>query len=567
MWIIFVVTVLFFALLLLIGMTYNPVFGQEAQPVINKRQSEKLLAFIPDTALAQTKAEAMEQYKALPPLSPERFRRRVKMILGVDVLNYPDNALIWFGGYDDGAFTLSVKYQTISGVWHTFDDDPFPLDLYAIYKMFQPLRGYLFYNDSSAYHVLDNYAQNLYESLHKEKSWFDITVKYVIIYAYDIIAEMFNFNMSTQPKIIHTIDSRFKLAILNHTSIDLYKLNIWISNKLMPVQVSNIKKDLVSLFIMEQMRKGRRFGFSEYDAKGRRIKPTENEIWVDKSNIHKLGSLSDHYDFDEREKRPWKINKRERNAAAYLSFLVQLQDTSSNKFVIQYLSGQLDRYLTGGSGSTYRMMTLDTIRSNNYYGYAVLREFCENPEREMPTLEKVGTSFKGTVNKDKSLLYLEPFPDSYDIDTIRTNETFIAYEMGHDDYYFVEVVKPVESPIAGPDGYAMILDRTETVYGYMKRAEVREYTDADKLSQTISAANSKQGVIIDPDGFVNIRKEMNTQSAIQGKIVEKEIFDYWEVPNSNWCAVKTRNGILGFVYKDRIREKLDTGGWTILDDD
>jgi hypothetical protein len=48
--------------------------------------------------------------------------------------------------------------------------------------------------------------------------------------------------------------------------------------------------------------------------------------------------------------------------------------------------------------------------------------------------------------------------------------------MGYDDYYLVEVVKPVESPVAGPDGYAMILDRTETIWGYVRKSEVREVT-------------------------------------------------------------------------------------------
>jgi len=229
------------------------------------------------------------------------------------------------------------------------------------------------------------------------------------------------------------------------------------------------------------------------------------------------------------------------------------------------MSGQLD-----DSGFIERMTyknLRDSILSNNYYGYAVLREFCENPEREMPTLEKVGTSFNGIVKGEKSLLYLEPFSDSYDIDTIRPNETFKAYEMGHDNYYFVEVVKPVESPVAGPDGYAMILDRTETVYGYMRKSEVRKFTDTDTLKQITKVGKGKQGIINDPDGFVNIRKEMNTQSEILGKIPKKEIFTYWEVPESNWCAVKTQGGISGFVYKDRIKEKCDSGGWVILDDD
>ena len=58
---------------------------------------------------------------------------------------------------------------------------------------------------------------------------------------------------------------------------------------------------------------------------------------------------------------------------------------------------------------------------------------------------------------------------------------------------------------------------------------------------------------------------MNAQSEIIGKIVKKELFDYWEIPDSNWCVVKTKDGILGFVYKDRIKKKINAGGW-ILDE-
>lgn len=207
----------------------------------------------------------------------------------------------------------------------------------------------------------------------------------------------------------------------------------------------------------------------------------------------------------------------------------------------------------------------EQIRSNNYYGHAILREFCENPEREMPTLEKVGTSFTGMVNKPNTLLYLEPYADSYDIDTIQATETFKAYEMGYDDYYFVEVIKPVESPVAGTDGYAMILDRTETVYGYLRKSDVKEYTGTEMLSQTKAtpSANAKQGVINDPDGYVNIRKEMNSESEVIGKTEDKEIFSYWEIPDTNWWIVQTKEGIRGFVHKSRIKEKLETGGWIL----
>jgi hypothetical protein len=130
----------------------------------------------------------------------------------------------------------------------------------------------------------------------------------------------------------------------------------------------------------------------------------------------------------------------------------------------------------------------------------------------------------------------------------------------------VEAVKPVESPVAGPDGYAVIIDRTETVYGYMKKTEVRAFTDEDIIKQTVIPSNSKRGRINDPDGYANIRKERNAQSEIVGKLLKKEIFDYWEIQGNNWYPVKTQNGICGFVHKDRIKEKIEAGGW-ILDED
>jgi hypothetical protein len=73
-------------------------------------------------------------------------------------------------------------------------------------------------------------------------------------------------------------------------------------------------------------------------------------------------------------------------------------------------------------------------------------------------------------------------------------------------------------------------------------------------------SKSKQGIINDPDGYVNIRKEMNAKSPVLGIIVENEIFNYWEVPNSNWWIVETQNGIRGYVYSNRIREKKDIIG-------
>ena len=229
---------------------------------------------------------------------------------------------------------------------------------------------------------------------------------------------------------------------------------------------------MISLYLSQEVSKGRKF-ISDWDIVG---------IWLgfdmeEKGSGHYsqsfLEDIANFYtDYD--KTYPWHKYKMERGFASFLSFLIRLQNTLQNKTVIQFMSGQLD-YSSPGSDENKEAIR-DSIRANNYYGYTVLREFCENPGREMPTLEKTGTSFKGVVKEQSALLYLEPFADSYDIDTIRPNETFTAYEMGHDGYFFVEAIKPVESPVAGPDGYAAIIDRTETVYGYMKKTEVIAFT-------------------------------------------------------------------------------------------
>lgn len=152
--------------------------------------------------------------------------------------------------------------------------------------------------------------------------------------------------------------------------------------------------------------------------------------------------------------------------AAHLRYGIK----SIDSMVVRCLFGKKD---FSGSRIETRDAFVANIESNDYFGYTLLREFFENPMREMPTLEKIGTYFQANVRENGTLLLLEPRPDSYDIDTINANETFKAYEMGHDDYYFVEVVKPVESPVAGPDGYAIILDRTEIVYGYIPKDQVK----------------------------------------------------------------------------------------------
>ena len=524
-----------------------------------KTAPPRLYPYVTDGNRENTRLLALLEYETCPPLRPERFRRKVKMLYGTDIKDYPEDALIHFDP-ENWDFKLSLKHQIFMD-WDLPGEFPFLIPLHQ-YEEFLPLRKYLFYQDREALAELEKITVDSYEEA--AGALVPENIDYDIMYLADILRIAYStIVFQTPPLLMEYIDKH------KHYYSGLFMLScqrmdadhIW-------SRTSDLRLDMLSLYLAKELAGGR-----EITSDGNEIDdPNSDKLWlgihIDRESNGEISSvfidqiICYFYDMDEFPPCPWQTYKRERGLASFLAFLVQLQHRIQNKTVIQFMSGKLN--LVGNSFG--KEATRDSLRTNNYYGYAILREFCENPMREMPTLEKIRTAFKGTVRGKSALLYLEPFADSYDIDTIQPMETFNACEMGHDDYYLVEVVKPVESPIAGPDGYALILDRTETVYGYLKKSEVREYTDADTL-QTATATKSKSGRINDPDGYVNIRKEMNAQSEILGKILKKEVFDYWEIPGSNWWAVKTRSGTVGFVYKDRIKEHLNTGGWVILDED
>ncbi|MCL1932559.1 MAG: SH3 domain-containing protein [Candidatus Azobacteroides sp.] len=262
---------------------------------------------------------------------------------------------------------------------------------------------------------------------------------------------------------------------------------------------------------------------------------------------------------------PYPLSDKNRIGAGWLSTWLKYGRDDINKNIVGELYKKYDDLDWDKLMDNFK----SALVQNDYYGYTLLREFLTNPMRETPTLEKIGNNFRAVVNRPEVLLYIEPFDDNYAIDTIRSREIIQVCETGHDSYYFAEIERPVESPVAGADGYATLQGRSETIYGYVKKFEVKQYTDANLLAefQTADTTKSKLGKINDPDGYVNIRKGMNAQSEILGKIQKTDVFNFWEIPGSNWCVVKTQNGILGFVYKDRIEVKTETGDWVILDED
>lgn len=67
------------------------------------------------------------------------------------------------------------------------------------------------------------------------------------------------------------------------------------------------------------------------------------------------------------------------------------------------------------------------------------------------------------------------------------------------------------------------------------------------------AAKTQTAVIIDKDGWTNVRNAPNMEGAIIDRIYEDEIFEVTPNLNENWWLVKTPNGIEGYMHKSKIK--------------
>ena len=74
----------------------------------------------------------------------------------------------------------------------------------------------------------------------------------------------------------------------------------------------------------------------------------------------------------------------------------------------------------------------------------------------------------------------------------------------------------------------------------------------------------KIGKVIDPEGYVNIRKEMNVNSPIIGRLEQindntndDAVYYFYPCSGTNWYQIKEENDhankIVGYVYKNRIQ--------------
>ena len=536
---------LLIAIIVLLATLLAVAFYPEKEDTITEQYNKnRLLGHLTEEEMEEYDSEYKKVWSSTyPPLKPERFRRKMKMLFAIDINDYPKNSLIQIiGGYpfeeDYTGDYISLRNQRFYNLIVPPDpnlpeDAPSPFDGiddkdgedYG-----EILLNYFFHNDRVALDSIITYKYRICKKALGE-SWREHELLEDLLFGHNILYfRVYSCLHTTRPELIEYADkNRDDYDDSRYLRVD-YGPSIH-------GRASDIRGDTHLLYIREERKKGRKMKLNSYNT-------------LDDISVSTNGLAVDFFN-NQKDFLPWREDTPARSTATYMTFLVKLQEREINKFVIKYMSGQYD------GSDRYAKGIRAQIRANNYYGHAVLREFCEDPERAMPTMEKVGTSFYASVANPSTLLYLEPYADSYDIDIMQPTEGFKAYEMSHDDYYFVEVVKPVESPVAGPDGYAMILDRTETVYGYIKKADIKEIAEVEYLKKTINtpADKQKRGVITDPDGYVNIRTTMSSEGEIAGRIEDREISD------SNWWFVQTANNVTGFVHKSRIREKPDAGGW------
>ncbi|MGZ5001992.1 MAG: SH3 domain-containing protein [Chthoniobacterales bacterium] len=62
-----------------------------------------------------------------------------------------------------------------------------------------------------------------------------------------------------------------------------------------------------------------------------------------------------------------------------------------------------------------------------------------------------------------------------------------------------------------------------------------------------------RGVIDDPDGYVNLRKEPQLNAAVVAKVKANEPFTFAHKENEPWCKVSLHDGMTGWMHYSRIK--------------
>jgi hypothetical protein len=62
-----------------------------------------------------------------------------------------------------------------------------------------------------------------------------------------------------------------------------------------------------------------------------------------------------------------------------------------------------------------------------------------------------------------------------------------------------------------------------------------------------------RGVIDDPDGYVNLRKDKRADAPVITKVKAGEVFQFQKKSDDEWCRVKLKSGVSGWMHYSRIK--------------
>lgn len=218
-----------------------------------------------------------------------------------------------------------------------------------------------------------------------------------------------------------------------------------------------------------------------------------------------------------------------------------------------YLMGFLivNRYLTvpkyvsimGGSIRDFLREHKAEFEKYDYFGCTLIREMAKTGEVDNSNIGVPHTA----MAPNAASLRLDPQDGSIVFDTLHGDELFTVYEMGYDNYYLAQCVKPIEEwDKRDENGYAMCTGRMERVWGYVHKKDVILATS----EQTPVRPFIDWGVVSDADGYVNLRDKSDAS-----KIIEK-------IPSEQWVKIlsydmrnyliETKEGTQGRIHKSRV---------------
>jgi len=71
--------------------------------------------------------------------------------------------------------------------------------------------------------------------------------------------------------------------------------------------------------------------------------------------------------------------------------------------------------------------------------------------------------------------------------------------------------------------------------------------------QGFAGVSEFRGVIDDPDGYVNLRKDKRADAPVVAKVKAGELFEFQKKEHDDWCHVKLESGVGGWMHYSRIK--------------